>query len=359
MFVSFNIQSSIANYNVVIENGAFDRIQQQNGNSAILCDRYFESAFARNNRVIAVVANEETKSLRSIPEIIVKMRDLALTRQTKLVAVGGGSLQDTAAFCASIYMRGIKWDYFPTTLLGMVDSCIGGKSSINVGRYKNLVGNFYPPETVVIDPMLVLSLSQEQKIAGLCEAVKICYARGLTSFAEYMSLNPHIDITVDCFADVIELSLKAKKWFIEVDEFDKAERLLLNFGHTFGHALEGASNFEICHGIAVGLGMLIAIEYAVLTAGIKEMPVETQQLKSYVISLLDGLQALGEVIKCINVEKVFDCFISDKKHTDSHFVIITINKKGMLERLFVEKNDININSLKSVISAIIGWSGKL
>ncbi|WP_026604240.1 3-dehydroquinate synthase [Methylomonas sp. 11b] len=358
MSVSFDIQSSIANYRVVIENGAFAEVQRQNENSVVLCDNFFETAFSGNAKVIAVPANEETKSLKSVPEIIIKMRDLALTRQAKLTAVGGGSLQDIATFCASIYMRGIKWDYIPTTLLGMVDSCIGGKSSINVGRYKNLVGNFHPPETIIIDPNLVKTLNAEQKIAGLCEAVKICYAKGSLCFSEYMQLNPQMDMNVEGYADIIELSLKAKKWFIEIDEFDKAERLLLNFGHTFGHALEGASNFEVSHGIAVGLGMLIAINYAQVSGGLKQIPADTQQLKDYVVGLLDQIPTLKEIIRRIDVEKVFECFISDKKHSASHFIIISVNDSGALERLFIDKTQANIVNLKSAISSVISQSYK-
>ncbi len=160
---------------------------------------------------------------------------------------------------ASVYMRGLQWAYIPTTLLAMCDSCIGGKSSINVGPYKNLVGTFHPPAAIMIDPGLVSTLSLEQTVSGLVEACKICYCRGTAAFQEYLDLKPSPSMTEGQIEQAVLLSLSSKKWFIEIDEFDRAQRLLLNFGHTFGHAIEGASHFRISHGIAVGVGMLCAI----------------------------------------------------------------------------------------------------
>ena len=137
-------------------------------------------------------------------------------------------------------MRGIAWSYMPTTVLAMVDSCVGGKSSINVGPYKNLVGTFHPPKQIDIDPLLATTLASEQIAAGLIEAAKICFCRGPASFAEYLGQEPGVGMGTQALEHVILTSLLAKKHFIEIDEFDKKERLLLNFGHTFGHAIEGA-----------------------------------------------------------------------------------------------------------------------
>ena len=190
------------------------------------------------------------------------MRELGANRATHLIAIGGGVIQDIVTFCASVYMRGLRWTYMPTTFLSMADSCIGGKSSINVMGYKNLVGNFYPPSQVLIDVDFVDTLDAEKVVGGLFEAAKICYARSYGEFAAYLAEHPASKMSLDVAHVVIVRALRTKKWFIEIDEFDKKERLLLNFGHTFGHAIEAGGDFSVPHGIAVGLGMLVAIKYA-------------------------------------------------------------------------------------------------
>ena len=157
----------------------------------ILADSFFANRLTGQGvNAIALNANEGMKSFASLEEVLVKMREAGATRNTHLWAVGGGAIQDIAGFVSSIYMRGIAWTYVPTTLLGMVDSCIGGKSSINVGTCKNLVGTFHSPNSVLIDVTLISTLTVEQRVAGLIEAAKICYCRGTDTFGEYLALGP-------------------------------------------------------------------------------------------------------------------------------------------------------------------------
>jgi 3-dehydroquinate synthase len=144
----------------------------------------------------------------------------------------------------------------------MADSCLGGKSSINVGSTKNLVGNVYPPREVLIDLAFLTTLDGQSLSSGLAEGVKIAFARGSEEFNRFIenpsSLQPKND---DSIIDLIYHSLSCKKWFIEIDEFDRAERQLLNFGHSFGHAFEAATNFGVQHGIGVAVGMLAAAKH--------------------------------------------------------------------------------------------------
>ncbi|WP_169716628.1 3-dehydroquinate synthase [Pseudomonas azotoformans] len=296
--------------------------------------------------IIAVDATEENKSLERIAPVIEALKRHGATRDTEIVAVGGGIIQDIATFVAS-YMRGLRWHYCPTTLLGMVDSCIGGKSSINVGALKNLVGNFHPPATILIDLAFVHSLSAEQQTSGLMESVKICYARGAEAFAAYLDLQPVPPLKSETAFAIIEQSLTTKKWFIEIDEFDRAERLLLNFGHTFGHAVESATGFAIPHGIAVGVGILMAYRYAkvaqILTP---EGEARAGRLVAHVQALLQPMRHTLASLVGVSADELLKHFESDKKHSQSHYRVIVPVGDGDLQRLSVERTSV----VKTLIS---------
>ncbi len=354
MSVSFDIQSHVAPYKVIIGDGLLAGQLAEMSNGVVMCDVYFAGRFeSSGSRVIAVEATERAKSLDRMPDIISQMRKCGVTRKSGVLAVGGGVIQDIATFCASIYMRGIRWRYVPSTLLGMVDSCIGGKSSINVDSYKNIVGNFYPPDAVVIDPVLAQTLSAERKAAGLCEAAKICYAGGDKVFERYLAMGPDVDMDERAIEPLIELSLRTKKWFVEIDEFDKAERQLLNFGHTFGHAIEGATEFRISHGVAVGLGMLASIRFAQASGRVATLSAKTESLVRHVRALLAVVPDIDAALRGVTADTLFDCFAADKKHSAGAFVIVTISDSGALERVELERTEANIRQIKRTFSAVV------
>lgn len=281
---------------------------------------------------ITIVAEEPNKSLDRMTDIIVALRERRVTRETTLVALGGGVIQDIAAFVASIYMRGIAWVYVPTTLLSMTDSCIGGKSSINVGKYKNIVGTFYPPRSIVIDPQVTVTLSVEQRVAGLVEAAKICFCRSEAAFAAYLALAPSPDSDAETLTEVIQQSLRAKKYFIEIDEFDRGERLLLNFGHSFGHAIEAASHFRVSHGIAVGLGMLTALRLGEALGGDGSVRPRVAALAAHIEGLLDAVPRLDAAIAGTSGAALMDAFGSDKKHGRDRFSVVLVDDSGLAVR---------------------------
>ena len=248
------INASRGSYNVSPVTSLLQKVGFTSG-YVVIADRYFESQI-RSDRVIFVDALESEKTLHTVGQISERLARLGVTRSDRVLAVGGGIIQDLATLACSLYMRGINWDYAPTTLLGMVDSCVGGKSSINVGSIKNLIGNIYPPDEIFIDMSFLETLPRVEVLGGLVEAFKILYCSGSSSLEDFLAL----DLTHNApeISSLIWASLSCKKAFIEKDEFDKAERRLLNFGHTFGHALEVGSNHQISHGIAVGYGMWCA-----------------------------------------------------------------------------------------------------
>jgi 3-dehydroquinate synthase len=250
-------------------------------------------------------------------------------------------------------MRGLRWSYMPTTVLAMVDSCIGGKSSINVGPYKNLVGTIHPPERVLIDPALARTLPDDQKASGLIEAAKICFCRGEESFAQHVAYGPSIGMSSEALERLIVNSLSAKKWFIEKDEFDKKERLLLNFGHTFGHAIEGATHFAVSHGIAVGLGILAANEFerqrGVSYAGVARVKL----LEEHLYTMISEVPNLAAPLRAMSVDEVIERFGSDKKHGPQHFTLILTAGNGDVVLRKIEKTAQVTRDVERAIETIV------
>jgi 3-dehydroquinate synthase len=328
------ITASTGSYSVEIESNAFLRSLSSLNHSSIIADEFFRTTIApATPKAIFIEALETNKSLDASPALIEQLRKAGANRQTHLVAVGGGIIQDVSAFIASVYMRGLDWSYVPTTILAMVDSCIGGKSSINVGPYKNLVGTFHPPQRILIDPALAQTLPADQRASGLIEAAKICFCRGVDetgqdSFARHVSYHPSPNMTTESLQQVILNSLLAKKWFIEIDEFDKKERLLLNFGHTFGHAMEGASHYAIPHGIAVGLGVLCALNFQRQRGVDYSAAPRVAQLEQHLHHMVHALPDLIQHLQSLSLDEILERMASDKKHTATHYSLILVTPSG-------------------------------
>jgi 3-dehydroquinate synthase len=317
-----------------------------------IADEYFSGALkAAGVEAILLESSETVKSLDAMPAVITEMRRRGANRQTELVAIGGGIVQDVAAFAASVFMRGIAWKYVPSTVLAMADSCIGGKSSINVGPYKNLVGTFHPPTEILIDPLLVDTLTPEQRSAGLIEAAKICYCRGEQAFTEYLALAPEPEMRGDRIEPVLTASLMGKKWFIETDEFDQAERLLLNFGHTFGHAIEGATHFRIAHGVAVAVGILCALEFrrAAETADVERVT----QLEEHMRHLLRASPGLVTELEQLSVTDVVERFQADKKHSGTHYTLILPEASGAIALTRHEKSAATLERIRAAVASAV------
>jgi 3-dehydroquinate synthase len=202
----------------------------------------------------------------------------------------------------------------------MVDSCIGGKSSINVGDVKNLVGGIYPPDAVIVDPTFLTSLSPTAMAAGFSEAVKIAYCRGPEAFEDYLERYDQFDIDPTA---LIEHVLRAKRWFVEIDEHDQKERRLLNFGHTFGHALETAVDHALSHGLAVAVGVLCAIRHPASATG-----PEVDRLETHCRELLASASGTEDALAQFDPQRFELAFRSDKKHGSSIFRLILPAPRG-------------------------------
>jgi 3-dehydroquinate synthase len=335
-------------------------LSKQTGDAIVICDTFFDDRLKNLAcPVISLTAIESNKTLAETIRVIEATRAAGLTRNGRIIAVGGGIVQDVACFVASVYMRGIAWSYLPTTILGMVDSCIGGKSSINVGPFKNLAGTIHPPDAVLVDTDFALTLPIEYRAGGLCEAAKIAFARSDAVFERYMALHATPAMTPAELAEVVEISLRAKQWFIEVDEFDRKERLTLNFGHTFGHGIESATNFAINHGAAVGLGMLCAVQFAV-DSHLIERDKQLDMIEEHMVELLSAVPNLERDFAGIDMEAFRIALLSDKKHTaDRLTLVLPVPVEGETLRLNLCRFARDPKTLGSISRAVEAVQRKL
>jgi len=321
-FPDLQIRSALADYTV-----AFSSLTDLSQWCCPKADLLLVDAFFRDRLplpggvpVIWIDATEEAKALQKTLPLFVELKQAGLNRFSCIAAVGGGVVQDIATFLASLFMRGISWSYVPTTFLGMADSCLGGKSSINVGPYKNLIGTFYPPSRIEILPVFVRTLPAVELAGGAAEAAKIAFCRGDAAFAIYEKLAAPLlrgSWQEHQLAELLQSTLAVKQWFIETDEFDQAERRLLNFGHTWGHALESATAYAVPHGLAVAIGMMASICFT----GNNSF---SAQLWQHCLLLLKTVVEVKQ-LHIFNSERFLTAFKADKKHSFGSYHLIVPN----------------------------------
>lgn len=204
-------------------------------------------------------AIEEKKTLKSVEEIYKFLATKDAKRNIILISFGGGITQDVTGFVASTVYRGIKWIFVPTTFLAQADSCIGSKTSLNFETYKNILGGFYPPNKIFIQPDFLDTLAIKDYYSGIGEIIKFAllkesYPKDFNAIVELVESVKRKENRVEA----IKKTMEVKKAYIDEDEFDTGKRNLFNYGHCFGHALENSSHYEIPHGIAVTIGMIYA-----------------------------------------------------------------------------------------------------
>lgn len=348
------INSVLGDYSVNFEKFEFLNAKFSESD-VILMDKKFGDIMLipESEKIIRINSGEEAKDIFEVGRVTSLIADLGATRSSRIVAIGGGSIQDLATFVASTYMRGINWEYYPTTLQAMADSCIGGKSAINVGIYKNLIGNFYPPRKVIIDASLIGTLSSEDITCGLVEAIKIAFAIGggsASTIAEIINSNESLkSISCEDYESIVDLSLKSKKYFVEKDEFDQNLRKNLNFGHTYAHAIEASSNFTVHHGLAVGLGILASFIHRGSEAIEPEEDVIIMAIRKLLMPFKDSLSdSIGSMD-----QSDFSRFIQlDKKVTNSSLNFIHA-KSGKLQVVSLPKTEATLQSaFNSVLEAL-------
>jgi 3-dehydroquinate synthase len=225
---------------------------------------------------VIIPAGEEYKNLDTISHLWKSFLANGLDRKSTVIALGGGVIGDMTGFAAATYMRGIHWIGVPTTLLSMVDASIGGKTGFDLPEGKNLIGSFHPPQLVLVDPGLLLTLPQAELISGMAEVVK----HGIVSDPELFAICSHgLDWVKDNLEELVKRAIAVKIKVIEEDPYEKGIRAALNLGHTVGHAVELVSQFKLRHGEAVAIGTVVEAKYAerigIAEQGLADKIVET------------------------------------------------------------------------------------
>jgi len=207
---------------------------------------------------IPVEANEQHKTLDYCQHLIQSLVGKNIRKNYALIAFGGGIVQDITGFISSILFRGIRWEFFPTTLLAQADSCVGSKTSINFDEYKNLLGNFYPPSKIYIDDRFLETLPFSEIKSGIGEILHFFIIANSSLLTRLVDHYDEMLSSPEMLREYIIESLNIKKKLVEIDEYDRNKRNVFNYGHTFGHAIETVSQYSVNHGQAVTMGMDIA-----------------------------------------------------------------------------------------------------
>ena len=251
-----------------------------------------------------------------------KLFELNFDRSDNLIALGGGVVGDITGFCAATFLRGIGYIQIPTTLLAQVDSSVGGKTAINVPQGKNLVGSFYNPKLVLVSTDFLSSLSQDEYNSGMGEIIKYAFIgnKKLKAILE-SNANNIVKRSQNILKIIIEESIKTKSKIVTKDEKENGVRAILNFGHTFGHAIEAHHKYtNITHGSAITLGMIIASKISFYEGHINE-----SQLKN-IINIIEslGLNSDYKMYKYSDLEKYIK---ADKKVAGGKLNLILIDNK--------------------------------
>ena len=290
--------------------------------------------------VLTLNQGEKSKSFASFQKIMNMLFNMNFDRSDSLIALGGGVVGDITGFCAATYLRGINYIQVPTTLLAQVDSSVGGKTAINVPQGKNLIGSFYNPKFVLISTDFLKTLPQEQYESGLGEVIKYAFI-GNKKLKKIIEDNAKkiTERNEKILKSIIEESIKTKSKIVTKDEKENGIRAILNFGHTFGHAIEAHHGYKkITHGAAITMGMVIAAKVSLFEGHIKDQQLEN--IISVIKSL--GLKADHRKYKYSDLRKYMKI---DKKVSDGQLNLILIDKNF---NAFKTSNFNNKNIIKAL-----------
>ena len=284
-----------------------------------------ENVFAKQQekfsgwKTIVLKAGEPFKNQDTVNEIINQLIEFNADRHSFIVGVGGGVVTDIAGFAASVYMRGIKFGFVPTSILGMVDASVGGKNGVDVGVYKNLVGVIRHPEFLLFDYSFLETLPNEEWINGFAEIVKHACIKDENMFdlLEEKSLKDFQN-SKDAIGKLIERNVEIKYNVVANDEFETGERKLLNFGHTIGHAIENTA--KLPHGSAISIGMVAA---CIISEKINCFSHEGTEKVKQLLSKYHLPTAFG-----FDKEKTWDILLHDKKKSGSDMNFVVLDKIG-------------------------------
>lgn len=324
-------------YDIIIERGAIDKfadLTDIKGKVLIVTDsgvpKEYSERLARqfdDSFIYTFPEGEKSKNLTEFGKIESYLLEKGFTRKDSVIACGGGVVGDLAGFTSACFMRGIDFYNFPTTVLSQVDSSIGGKTAVDLDGIKNIVGAFYQPKAVIIDPDVLGSLPDRQISNGLAEAVKM----SLTSDKELFEMFENENI-IEKIDEILFKAIEIKRKVVEQDVKESGLRMILNFGHTIGHGIESEEGLHgLYHGECVALGMI---------------PMCSENVRKRLISVLHKLNLPTEIK--VNSDKVITAVTHDKKMRDNTVNAVMVNDIGSFE---IRK--MTVNEIEQRLSAVI------
>ena len=274
-------------------------------------------------KLLALKPGEETKNFNTLPIVYNELLDFNLTRSDLIIALGGGVIGDLAGFVASTYLRGVDFVQIPTSLLAQVDSSVGGKVAVDLDRGKNLVGSFYHPKCVLIDPEVLNTLDNRFFIDGMAEVIKDGCIKD-KQFFDYLEKMENNQQLINNMEVVIHKCCDIKRQVVENDEKDKGERMLLNFGHTLGHAIEQYYNYtKYSHGEGVAIGMYVISKIS------EEKGLTKKGTSQRIKDILVKYNLPYELD--INIEETLEAINLDKKKLGNDLNVIILKEIGNSE----------------------------
>lgn len=291
-------------------------------------------------RVYILKSGERSKCFKQVEKITQLMLSCGCNRHTKLVAVGGGVTGDLSGFIAAIYMRGIKVVHVPTTLLSCVDSSVGGKTGINLGRYKNMVGAFYQPSQIIISLDFLKTLPPEEIRCGLGEIVKTSLLERNLFGKVNENILKIISLDEDVLLEIVKDCVSFKDKITSADEKESSLRKILNLGHTVGHGLENMDKFRLSHGEYVLKGIEIEIEMA------RKKGIIDKDYYKDIKKVLDKVMVPNVKIK--NISALVDIMKTDKKNLDNKIDFVFPKSIGETQEVLLEAS-----TVKNLIEAVL------
>jgi len=342
MFDDFKVSSKIVgNYSVKFVEDLSKQLLSlaENPNVIFIIDEKVIHLFSQNfdviipsARIVRIESNEQNKTINYCQKVIRDLIKLKVRKDDYLVAVGGGITQDIVAFISSIIFRGVEWEFLPTSLLAQSDSCIGSKSSINFDSFKNLLGTFNPPSCIYIYNGFLNTLTESEIRSGIGEMLHYYFTEGIELADEITSQISEILIDRSKLGYFIKNSLRIKKRIIEIDEFDQSIRHIFNYGHTFGHALEAITHYDIPHGQAITLGMDLANYISFQLEFIDS--IQFDQMHLILLRNMPSFEFNKE-----NISDYVKALSKDKKNKANKIGCILTKGPGNMEKHFIENDE--------------------
>ncbi|MDP0505737.1 MAG: 3-dehydroquinate synthase [Fusobacterium sp. JB019] len=337
-------------YDIEIESGILDKIGGKikkfisaekiaiitDTNVNALYGKVLEDSLKKEGYIVERIvfpAGEQSKNLQVLEKVYSELAEFGLTRSDLVITLGGGVTGDLGGFAAASFLRGVDFIQVPTSLLAQIDSSVGGKVAVDLPSGKNLVGHFYQPKAVYIDPELLKTLPKKYLHDGFAEAIKYSCIRDLELFEKFENMNKDEDI-INSAEDIIFRCCSIKGKIVENDELDKGERMVLNFGHTIGHAVEKYYGFEkYTHGEGVGIGMIR------MTSTTEKLNITEKGTVERIKKLLEKFNLPTSVqMDSLEIHKIIKM---DKKKSGSKITVIVLKRLGQGELMKIDFKDID------------------